>query len=400
MSGSESWNGRVGEPIVPVPLPGTETVLLGPPTDEETRGTTRGIATAVADEGGLTELQAVLLHAVIKAMTGTDVGDPRSLAPLSEQGLAEHLARRELQFRSRGVQVMLLCALVLRPLPEDVVAKIARYARAMSVDEEMIAVARRFAEGSLGLAGVDFERNGYTADWDPARARNLHVSTELRDAWASAVDDPALAARWAQLENLPSGTLGRSVWEMYRARGFVFPGLPGSAPPLLAQHDWVHVLADYGTTVESELEVFAFIARANDNMRGFSLLAMVVSLFETGYLRTGAGLFEASGGHLSGDHGVAARLADAMRRGAVCSDQEREDDSIDYLDVDWFSLAHLPLEEAQAKFNVVGKGADAVAAGTVNPWETGGISPFQAKSGRELAEQEGRRYESYGAAPS
>jgi hypothetical protein len=53
----------------------------------------------------------------------------------------------------------------------------------------------------------------------------------------------------------------------------------------------VHVLADFGTTVESELEVFGFIARANDDMRAFSLLAMVVSLFETGSLRTGAGLF-------------------------------------------------------------------------------------------------------------
>ena len=77
------------------------------------------------------------------------------------------------------------------------------------------------------------------------------------------------------------------------------PRPPGSAPPLLAQHDWVHVLADYGTTVESELEVFSLIARANDDMRAFSLMAMVVSLFETGYLRR-AGLFQYDPGHLSG----------------------------------------------------------------------------------------------------
>src|SRR5208282_3771700 len=114
-----------------------------------------------------------------------------------------------------------------------------------------------------------------------------------------------------------------------QSRGFVFPGLPGSAPPLLAQHDWVHVLADYGTTVESELEVFAFIARANDDPRAFSLLAMVVSLFETGYLRRGAGLFEASSGHLS-KAGVPVRLADGMRRGALCHG------SVDYLRTDWF----------------------------------------------------------------
>jgi len=60
-----------------------------------------------------------------------------------------------------------------------------------------------------------------------------------------------------------------------------------------------YVLADYGTTVESELEVFALIARANDDMRAFSLLAMVVSRFEIGYLKTGAGLFESNTGHIS-----------------------------------------------------------------------------------------------------
>lgn len=362
--------------------------------------TARGVATAVAPAEGLTDLQAVLLHSLFKAMTGTDVGDPRSFAPVSDRELAEHLSRRDLQFRNRGVQVMLLCALVLRPLPEEVVDRITRYARAMSADDGMIPVARRFAEGSLGLAGVDFERNGYTADWDPARAQRLHVSTELQDAWASAVDDPALAARWSSLADLAEGTLGRSVWEMYRARGFVFPGRPGSAPPLLTQHDWVHVLADYGTTVESELEVFAFIARANDDMRGFSLLAMVVSLFETGYLRTGAGLFEASGGHLSGDMGVAARMADAMRRGALCSDEDANDDSVDFLDVDWFAFASRPIDEVRAHFHVVGKSHDALAAGSVGPWDVGGISTFQATAGRELAASEGRPYESYGAAPA
>src|SRR6266536_6145794 len=126
-----------------------------------------------------------------------------------------------------------------------------------------------------------------------------------------------------------SGTIGRGVADFYRDRGFVFPGLAGSAPPLLAQHDWVHVLAGYGTTLESEIEVFAYIARANDDPRAFSLLAMVVSLFETGYLARGAGLFEADAGHLH-SRSMAVRLADAMRRGALCTG------SHDFLEVDWF----------------------------------------------------------------
>jgi len=33
----------------------------------------------------------------------------------------------------------------------------------------------------------------------------------------------------------------------------------------------------------------------------------------------------------------------------------------------------------------------------VGPWEPGGISPFQVRSGMDLAERHGRPYASYGA---
>src|SRR5260370_20774419 len=128
--------------------------------------------------------------------------------------------------------------------------------------------------------------------WDPSRSPVLHTSQALDEPWQAVVRDEQLAMRWKSLRDLPDGTLGREVVKFYDARGFVFPGRPGSAPPLLAQHDWVHVLADYGSTVECEIEVFAFVARSNDDPRGFSLLAMVVSLFETGYMARGAGVFE------------------------------------------------------------------------------------------------------------
>ena len=39
----------------------------------------------------------------------------------------------------------------------------------------------------------------------------------------------------------------------------------------------------------------------------------------------------------------------------------------------------------------------ALAAGSVGPWEAGGISPFQDEAGRALAEAQNRPYESHGA---
>jgi hypothetical protein len=381
---------------VVTPLPADDTVLLVPPEAAEARATARAVAALVAPAGTPTDVQRVLIEALWPAMTGHAV-DLADLDPADPAELGRILARRNLAFRSRAVQVMLLGALVLRPLPPDVVERIAAAANELQVDEGMIDVARRFAEGALGLAAADFERNGYTAGWDDEAKHALHTSVGLATPWDVAVADPALAGRWAALSDLPPGSLGRRVWELYRARGFAFPGRPGSAPPLLAQHDWVHVLADYGTTVESELEVFAFVARANDDMRAFSLLAMVVSLFETGYLRTGAGLFESSPGHLSVGHGMAVRVGDAMRRGALCHDEVTGSDSIDFLQVDWFAVAALPLDEARARFRLPPKDARAVGAGSIGPWEPGGISEAQMRSGRSLAEAEGRPYESYGA---
>jgi hypothetical protein len=384
---------------VPVPLPGPDTVLLEPPGPEEVQATANGVASAVAPPDGLTDVQRVLIEALFPAMTGHAVS-VEQVDTVTAEAFAAVLARRDLAFRSRGVQLMLLCALVLRPLPPEVIDRVAEFARELTVDDKMIDVAKRFASGSLGLAAFDFERNGYTADWAPDEASALHTSTELAGAWELSVHDPALAARWAALADLHEGTLGRGVWEMYQARGFSFPGSPGSAPPLLAQHDWVHVLADYGTTVECELEVFAFIARANDDMRAFSLLAMVISLFETGYLRSGAGLFEADLGHLSAGDGMAIRLGDAMRRGALCHDAVTGSDSIDFLMIDWFEVAHLPLDEARARFRVQPKSDAAVAAGSITAWEPGGISPYQLAAGQGLAAREGRTYDSYGASPA
>jgi hypothetical protein len=373
---------------MPVPLPSDDDTLHGPPDAAEAQAVASAIAYLVTPPSGLTHLQRLLLGALFKEMTEheVDVTDP---PPITPEAFAQLLARRTVYARERIVQVMLLCALVLRPLPPEIADHIETAARELGVAEGMTKVAADFADQSYALAAQDFDRNGYVATWQPDAVAELHTSTALMSAWAGDVDDPALAARWAALGDLPQGTLGRGVWQMYQARGFVFPGLPGSAPPLLAQHDWVHVLADYGTTVESELEVFGLIARANDDMHAFSLLAMVISLFETGSLAKGAGLFEASPGHLSANEGVAVREADAKRRGARCH--------VDFLGVDWFEFAALTLDAARAHFGITPKSDDALRAGSVGPWEPGGISPFQRNSGQQLAQREGRAYDAHGA---
>ena len=95
-----------------------------------------------------------------------------------------------------------------------------------------------------------------------------------------------------------------------------------------------------------------------------------MSLFETGYTAAGLGLFEYDRGHLSHE-GMAARLADAMRRGARSAASNH---SIDFLSVDWFDHAELSVEEARDRFGIVAKAPHAIEVGSVTPWEPGGIS--------------------------
>jgi hypothetical protein len=376
---------------MPVPLPDDASVLLLPPDAAEVACVARGVISAVAPEGELTGLQQTLLSAMFHSLTGFEI-DPLAVQagladnPYSATEFAEDLHRRNAAFRGRIVQMMVTTELVLFPLPPAVARRVAEFAAELSVHDDLEDVLHGHAASGLRLASIDFDRNGYLHDFDVHHATQLHVGNgALTSPWTPVEDDPALAARWASLGELTTGTLGRGVYDFYKTRGFSFPGSPGSAPPLLAQHDWVHILADYGTRVESEIEVFAFIARANDDLHAFSLLAMVVSLFETGALPSGAGLFEADRGHLS-QPGMAVRFGDALRRAALCTG------SNDFMATDWFALADRPVELLRRELMLPPKSPEALVSGSVGPWDAGGISPFQLNAGRKLAAAEGREY--------
>lgn len=357
----------------PVPFPSKSEADFGPPSSAEIELIFGGITTAVAQDGGLTRLQSMLLTALCEAMTGGSF-DPDECDRVTESELAEGLARRDEMFRTRVVQSMVLVALLVRPFSEETGQRIDDYATALGVEDEFHREIHHFGPESYDAAIVDFARSGYADEFLEHSRPVLHTDRDIGDGWQAVEDDPVLAQSWADLERCPDGSLGRGVFDFYQSRHFVFPGMPGSAPPLLAQHDWVHVIADYGTTLESELEVFGLVAWADDDPRGFSLLAMVIGLFETGQVASGAGLFEADTGHLSGT-GMATRLADAMRRGAFA----RADGDVPktFLGVDWFSYADVPVEEVRERFQITPKSAGAIAAGSVGTWDETGFSEYQ-----------------------
>src|SRR5262249_33681467 len=230
------------------------------------------------------------------------------------------------------------------------------YADALGIQDDFVRVARRYAQGAYGLAWMDLQRSGFVEhvrDANDEESRPRVAPTPL--AFAPAQVDAELEARWSAFADLPPGTLGRCVWEMYDGRGFGLPGSAGGAPAYLAQHDFVHGLADYGTNPKGELEVFALIGRADADRKGFAWLATLIGLFETGYIST-TGFFDKNVKERNiRAPGMHQRVADAIRRGKLVS----ESYGIDLFDVDYHLVAHRPVGEVRELLSVPPKSAGA-----------------------------------------
>ncbi len=338
----------------------------------------RGIATAVAPESGLTDVQADLLEAITSALTGVSV-DYRSLDPLGHEELAEVLVDRDLLYRQRIVHHMVLGELVLRPIPTVVAHRVAKYSEALGVKDDFVRVARRYAQGAFGLAWMDLQRSGFVehvsesndGSGTPSRARSRPAPAPFEKA----TPDPELAATWAAFADLPAETLGFQVWDMYDGRGFGLPGTADGALKYLAQHDFVHVLADYGTNLKGELEVFALLGRADPDPKGFAWLATLTGLFETGYI-TDTGFFSRDVRERSlRAPGMNQRIADAIRRGKRVCDHN----NLDLFEVDYYAIADRPVEELRKHFAIPPKSAAAVEGGSAGVIDLAGMSETQRR---------------------
>jgi hypothetical protein len=359
--------------------------IEAPAGPDEVYAVSRGIATAVAPGGVLTDVQAPLLGALTKALTGIDI-DYRTLEPIGADELRVALGTHSESYRQRIVQHMVLGELVLHPVPRDVAARVSEYATALDIDDDYVRIARRYAEGALGIAWVELRRDGFLNHWDESDQLPLHTKAAAADPWEFAPDDPELAARWATFADLEVGTLGRSVWEMYQARGFGTPGMHGEVSAYLAQHDFVHVLADYGTTMSGELEVFAFCGRADPEPKGFAWLATVVGLFETGHIHE-SGFFRSDvSEHPMQQPGMALRLAHAIQRGK----QTCESFGRDLFAVDYHELAPLGVDEVRAHLSIPPKSEEVVLAGSPGLFDPDGMSEIQRATGLARAGAEPR----------
>jgi hypothetical protein len=306
----------------------------------------RAVVGACRLEGWQSPVQPKLLHTLFNRLLGQEL-DFEKIEPLSPAEVAGTL-RTPVQ-REELIHLMVAIEILCNPIPERLERSVIHWATALHVHERSLLYARELARGELTKAVHDFYRLNWIGELD---RRSPEFEALLRHAgdkaYALTVEADAVeAARWTALSSCPQGSLGRSLWEFYQIRGFKVPGQPGSVNTAVAQHDWEHVLADYGTTPMGEIEVISFQTAATRTPGAMLGLVGVLALFESGLMPASLIVSQQAGHNLSAPGGI-ERMAEAVARGAACNSDL-------LLDVDFFQYAHNPLEEIRSRFAIPSK---------------------------------------------
>ena len=143
---------------------------------------------------------------------------------------------------------------------------------------------RDLAQDRMERASVDFYRLNWIRELDKKNeALTGLLKREGPRAYALTVEeDPTETVRWLALAELPPDTLGRQLLEFYKRRGFKLPGQVGGGKMAVAQHDWMHAIANYGTTPMGEIEVLGFHSTCSESPGSLLGLVGALALFESG----------------------------------------------------------------------------------------------------------------------
>ena len=231
---------------------------LSRPPEHVARAGLRALHTVCIADGSLRPLEAAFVRAVQEHVLHSEV-DLASLEPITPEELARTVAPGEHRARILGGAVIAAC--IDGSTTEDEVEVLERFAAALELDPAPVRTARRLAKTQIFLARVDIARRALAGHKVRQTVREEGVLAMVAQLMPlMGIADPALAARYRALESSPEGTLGRAYFDFVVSNGFSFPGEAGAGPEIIVVHDCLHVIGEYGTSPEQEIEVAAFQA--------------------------------------------------------------------------------------------------------------------------------------------
>jgi hypothetical protein len=185
--------------------------------------------------------------------------DVARLAPITPEELAGGLVEPALR---RQLMVALTALSLIDGQAQPAEIDLLRvYAAALEVPDRVTEMLRMHTEGHLLRMRLDLLRRS----WVAAKIRDEIRPDQgmwgvLRILWALVTrrEDRELTARYRALGDHPAGSLGRGYWEYMQRNAFPFPGEKGAPPEIITIHDCVHILSDYDTDPDGEVQVVGF----------------------------------------------------------------------------------------------------------------------------------------------
>jgi hypothetical protein len=159
-----------------------------------------------------------------------------------------------------AVRFLAVIALVDGTLDKDKISLVLKYAAELDVHERYLRQLAESANGNVSWALADMTRQNIKSLWNQPWSDEEDVMSLLLP-YAGDRADPALVERHEALGSLPTGTLGRGYWEVYKKNGYAFPDDPKGVNEAFARpHDSTHVISGYNTTPHGEILVSTFTA--------------------------------------------------------------------------------------------------------------------------------------------
>jgi len=303
----------------------------------------RAMKTIASSAGPIGPSQRAVMEAAKKVILHLDA-DIDALQPITPAELAAGFPLPELrqQFINGALVISLADGV---PAPETV-ATIASFAAALGVDTPALTDLRRLAEHHMLLFKIDFLRRSQIAGIMRNQLEQKGPLGLVKSVLTmrGVMEDRALAARYRAWAKLPADTLGHQLIAFYDKNGFSLPGERGGFPEAGLYHDLCHLLGNYGTDPEGEVQVAAF-SSGFMRTRPIYIVLFAVMIFSAGVnVRPSGEDFTTVG--VLGKPGMAERMFAAIERGA----QVNQDLSDKW---DYWAYADVPLDEVRRRLNIL-----------------------------------------------
>ncbi len=331
--------------------------FTGMPDAEASTEVLRGLRGALDVDGeGLSEVQVAVVDALASRFVGQGLPSLADVEPIGPSELLQALESPD--ERALVAHLCVLLELLDDPVRPEVEQHVEQYLGAMHVSVPEVNIARDTARDHLVRLHADLMRNSWYTEQTllGAATGKLWEYARSKLAYYGVVGDKTVARRWEALRDCEPGSWGRAVADFYEVHNFPFPGEHHGIYEIGALHDWVHVLTDYSTDPEGEIDVFAFIAGTMSDPRGFVQFIFTLAVFQNASVDSVGGLpVQIARGDTLSEPGSPERLADALWRASKCTADPMGG-------VDQFQLKDKSLEGLRERWSVLPKSVESAGA--------------------------------------